>query len=116
MAGRALFLQIIEGKAPAHFIMDDPAGNSYLQVQPWVLGVGSLSNLEGFISLARVGSGVPIGALGVSRLLKPLLALWVLSWDGAQSPQAVLGPDLWAEGVQELSPVPTERVRPRGGP
>ncbi|KAL2295729.1 hypothetical protein Nmel_017250 [Mimus melanotis] len=31
MAGHALFLQIIEGKAQAHFIMDDPAGNSYLQ-------------------------------------------------------------------------------------
>lgn len=29
----ALFLQIIEGKTKAHFIMDDPAGNSYLQVQ-----------------------------------------------------------------------------------
>uniref|UniRef100_A0A8B9PR99 ZPR1 zinc finger n=1 Tax=Apteryx owenii TaxID=8824 RepID=A0A8B9PR99_APTOW len=26
-----LFLQIIEGKTKAHFVMDDPAGNSYLQ-------------------------------------------------------------------------------------
>lgn len=33
MYWRALFLQIIEGKTKAHFIMDDPAGNSYLQVQ-----------------------------------------------------------------------------------
>lgn len=32
MPGCALFLQIVEGKAEAHFIMDDPAGNSYLQV------------------------------------------------------------------------------------
>lgn len=37
MAGRALFLQIIEGKTQAHFIMDDPAGNNYLQVT-WALG------------------------------------------------------------------------------
>lgn len=48
MAGHALFLQIIEGKTHAHFIMDDPAGNSYLQVQPWALGMGSLSNSGGF--------------------------------------------------------------------
>lgn len=29
----ALFVQIIEGQRTAHFVMDDPAGNSYLQVQ-----------------------------------------------------------------------------------
>lgn len=60
MAGHALFLQIIEGKAQAHFIMDDPAGNSYLQVQPCALRVGSLSSLGGFVSLARVGNGFPL--------------------------------------------------------
>lgn len=35
--GCALFPQIIEGKAKAHLILDDPAGNSYLQV-PWEMG------------------------------------------------------------------------------
>lgn len=90
MAGCALFLQIIEGKAQAHFIMDDPAGNSYLQVQPWALRVGSQGTLGGFISLACVGSGAPIGAVAMSRLQKALLTLWVLSWAAAHGPQPVL--------------------------
>lgn len=79
MAGHALFLQIIEGKAQAHFIMDDPAGNSYLQVQPCALPLGSLSSLGGFYFPGTCWDWVHSGALGTSRLLKALLALWVLS-------------------------------------
>lgn len=72
----ALLLQIIEGKAQAHVIMDDPAGNSYLQVQPWALGVGSVGTPGGFY-FPGTWWEFP---LELWVLLKALLALCVLSW------------------------------------
>lgn len=96
MAGRALILQIIEGKSRAHFIMDDPAGNSYLQVQPWCWGWAP----------------------------RALWGCWELRSHGAPGTNGGCWNPCWlcgclagrCQGSQELSPVPTERVCPRKGP
>lgn len=53
-------LQIIEGRRKVRFIMDDPAGNSYLQVRCGHAGVTSsvspepLGSVFSFVSLVRV--------------------------------------------------------------
>lgn len=99
--GCALFLQIIEGKVQAHFIMDDPAGNSYLQVQPWAPWALWGVHFPGmrFISLAlgfplelwaRADAGSPAGFVGVPR-----------------------APSLQQRGVQGLCPCPHRTCTPR---
>lgn len=100
--GCALFLQIIEGKAQAHFVMDDPAGNSYLQVQPWALGLGSLGTLGGSFPWHVLALGFP-------------LELWARA--DAGSPAGFVGvpraPSLQQRGVQELCPCPHRTCMPQ---
>lgn len=100
--GRAVFLQIIEGKAQAHFIMDDPAGNSYLQVQPWALGLGSLSPLGASFPWHVVAVGFP-------------LELWAPA--DAGSPAGFVGvpraPSLGAQGSAGAVPCPHRTCTPR---
>lgn len=68
---------------------------------------GALSSFGGFCFPGTCWEWVSIGALAASRLLKALLALWVLSLAAAHSSEPALGPGLWAEesaGAFSLSP------------
>uniref|UniRef100_A0A672V3J7 Zinc finger protein 259 n=1 Tax=Strigops habroptila TaxID=2489341 RepID=A0A672V3J7_STRHB len=83
--------EIIEGKVKAHLILDDPAGNSYLQVQhcTWEVGSWTCCKQSGWNSFISGSEWVAAGS--VQRKLR--VALWEGSWEWCLFP-AIRGRDV----------------------